>query len=260
MAGDPEPGIQAPAVSAATEPGAFVVVIDPGHGGADPGAMGPSGTREKDVALRLGRALADELASYPDIEVHLTRDRDVLVPLWKRGETATRLKGERPGIFLSIHANAVASRSVRGVETYFLSEARTEHERRVAALENASLELEPGNGGPAAAGDLGFILTELRNHDHLHWSSELAVVVQRHLASSHPGPDRGVKQGPFAVITNALMPAVLIEAGFITHPDEERALGDDGFHREIAGALARAVAEFAERYPPGRPATQRERP
>jgi N-acetylmuramoyl-L-alanine amidase len=236
------------------EPSTFVVVIDPGHGGEDPGAMGPGGTREKDVALALARVLADSLRTRSGFEVHLTRDRDELVPIWQRGEIATRVKGDRPGVFVSIHANGLAARDVRGVETYFLSEARTEHERRVAALENAPLALErPGliHEDPG----LGFILNELRNHDHQHWSADLAAVVQRNLAAVHPGPNRGVKQAPLAVITNALMPAVLLEIGFITHREEERALASPAFHARAAGALVRAIEEFAGRYPPGRSAS-----
>jgi N-acetylmuramoyl-L-alanine amidase len=237
---------------ARAEPVPFVVVLDPGHGGSDPGAMGAGGVREKDVALALALVLRDSLLARPGIEVHLTREGDELVPLWRRGELATEVKGERPGVFISLHANALAARNVRGVETYFLSEARTEHERRVAALENAPLRFE-GGGGPAA-GDAGLdlILSELRNHDHQHWSADLASLVQRNLAAVHPGPNRGVKQGPFAVITNALMPAVLVEIGFLTHRDEERTLADAAFHARAAGALARAVEAFAGRYPPGR--------
>jgi N-acetylmuramoyl-L-alanine amidase len=171
---------------------------------------------------------------------------------------ATRWKGDGAGIFISIHANALPSRSVRGVETYFLSEARTDHERRVAALENAPLALERGPSGPAAGDpDLDFIINELRNSDSQHWSAELAELVQTDLARVHPGPDRGVKQAPFAVITNAIMPAVLVETGFITNPQEERALGDTTFQKKAAGAIARAVVEFFERYPPGQVETSR---
>lgn len=231
-----------------------VVVIDAGHGGRDLGAVGPSGTREKDVALGIARVLRDELARFPGLEVHMTRDSDELVPLWERGERATTWKGDRPGLFISIHANALPrQRSTRGFETYFLSDARTEHERRVAANENAPLAIESGGGeADGGRGELGFILKELRNMDHQHWSMLFAELVQTHVAPVHPGPDRGVKQGPFAVITNALMPAVLVEAGFISHPDEERVLGGAGFQRDVGRALAGAVLDFFERYPPGR--------
>ena len=230
-----------------------LVVIDPGHGGRDPGTTSPSGRLEKDIALRIGRALARELRRDGDLEVRLTRDADVLVPIWERGRQATEWKGDRPGIFISLHANALPSqRSVRGFETYFLSEARTDHERRVAENENAPLGLEDA-GDPAAANpDLAFILRDLRNNDHQHWSSILAEAIQTALGSVHTGPSRGVKQGPFAVITNALMPAVLIEFGFLTNRQDERLLTREDFQEGAARSIAGAVRGFFERYPPGR--------
>jgi N-acetylmuramoyl-L-alanine amidase len=241
-------------VSLGEEPGngtdpVKVVVIDPGHGGRDPGARGPSGIREKDVALAIGRALARTLEEDPSFQVFLTRDADTLVPLWKRGELATEWKGDRPGVFVSIHANALpGSRGTRGFETYFLSEARTEHERRVAALENAAQDFEVPGDGEQGGSDLSFILTELRNLDHQHWSSLLAELIQEKMARVHPGPNRGVKQGPLAVITNALMPAVLVEVGFLTHREEERLLTEGTFQENTARALASAIQEFFRRY------------
>lgn len=228
-----------------------VVVIDPGHGGFDPGSLGPTGLREKDVSLAVALALARVLDTVPDLEVHLTRDRDVSIPIWERGEMATRLRGERPGILISIHANALDDPDPRGLETYFLSEARTEHERRVAALENAPTALA-GDGGAARPDDdgLAFILNELRNLDHIHWSADLAATVHESVAGVHPGRDRGVRQAPLAVITNALMPSILIELGFISNPVEEGVLADEAFQSDAAGAIARAVVAFFERYPP----------
>ena len=232
--------------------GTRIVVIDPGHGGRDVGARGPRGVLEKDVALGIARELARVLKADPNLEVHLTRDSDVLVPLWKRGELATGWKGTRPGVFVSIHANAMPnSRATRGFETYFLSEARTEHERRVAALENSAQEFEGEEDRPAENPDLSFILKELRNLDHQHWSALLAELVQNQLQEVHPGPNRGVKQGPFAVITNALMPAVLVEVGFISNPEEERLMTQRAFQQNAARAMADAVKEFFHRYPPG---------
>jgi N-acetylmuramoyl-L-alanine amidase len=227
-----------------------VVVIDPGHGGVDSGARGPNGMREKDIALKIGLLLARELEQRPDLEVHLTRSKDLFLPLWERGEQATEIKGDRPGIFISLHANSGVARDARGFETYFLSDARTEHEFRVAALENAALQIrspvatiqDPGLSG---------ILKELRNFDHQHWSSLLAEVVQEGLAPVHPGPNRGVKQAPLAVITNAMMPAVLVEVGFISNRAEERLLGTADFQAAVARALSLAVDRFFGRYPPG---------
>lgn len=230
-----------------------LVVIDPGHGGHDTGAVGPTGIREKDVALAFSRALARELEADSTLEVRLTRDADEFVPLWERGALATRWKGERPGVFLSIHANALPDRpDVRGFETYFLAEARTEHERRVAAAENAPLALFGDDEAAGAPEDplLADILRDLRTFDHQHWSALLAELVQQEIARVHPGSDRGVKQGPFAVITNSLMPSVLIEVGFVTHRDEEQLLTRPGFHRDTARAIAASVEEFLRRYPP----------
>jgi len=227
-----------------------LVVVDPGHGGSDPGAVGRLGVREKDVALRIARQLADELRRDSTIEVRLTRDRDVLVPLWERGDRATSWRENRPSVFVSVHVNSLpTARSTRGFETYFLSEARTEHERRVAAIENAALgpEREPASNGDEG---LTFILKELVKLDHQHWSSLLAELVQRHLAGVHPGPNRGVKQAPLAVVTNALMPAVLVEMGFISNRAEEGLMRDARFQREAAVALAAAIRTFFQRYPP----------
>ena len=230
-----------------------VVVIDPGHGGGDPGTTGSGGRREKDIALAIGRYLERELRGEEDIEVYMTRDRDVLVPLWERGPRATRLKGARFGVFISIHVNSSpTSPAVRGFETYFLSEARTEHEQRVAEIENAPLQREAGlDGRDVQDVDLSVIERELQKFDHQHWSSLLAEGIQEELEDVHPGPNRGVKQGPFAVITNVIMPAVLVEVGFISNREEERVLSRGEFQREVARALAQGIRGFFERYPPG---------
>jgi N-acetylmuramoyl-L-alanine amidase len=228
--------------------GVRVVVVDPGHGGRDSGSRAASGVHEKTVALGVARAVVRRLEEEAGIEVHLIRDDDTFVPLWERGARATELKGERPGLFLSIHANAFSS-PIRGFETYVVSEARTDHERRVAALENAPLELE--TRPEVAGGELEFILRDLRNEDHQHWSALLAELVQEEVARVHPGPNRGVKQAPLAVITNALMPAVLVEVGYLSHPEEARLLARPDFQADAGEAIAAAVLRFFERYPPG---------
>lgn len=241
----PIPDLEAPS----PYEGVRVVVIDAGHGGEDPGTVGPGGTREKDVALAIALRLAEGLEGDPRLEVHLIRDDDTFVPVWERGQRATDLKGERPGVLVSIHANSFPRRrSARGFETYFLSEARTEHERRVAALENAPLEREDGSLEPGD--DLGFILRELRNLDQQHWSALLAEYIQDEVATVHPGPNRGVKQAPLAVMTNALMPAVLVEIGYLSNSQEARVLARSSFQSDAAAAVARAVVRFFERYPP----------
>ncbi len=230
-----------------------VVVIDPGHGGGDPGTTGNGGRREKDIALAIGRYLERELRGEEDFEVYMTRDRDQLVPLWERGPQANLLKGARFGVFISIHVNSSpSSPAVRGFETYFLSDARTEHEQRVEAIENAPLQSDVElNGSDVENDDLTVILKDIQKFDHQHWSSDLAEEIQAELEDVHPGPNRGVKQGQFAVITNVLMPAVLVEVGFISNREEERVLSRGEFQREVAVALAEGVRGFFERYPPG---------
>lgn len=232
--------------------GVRVVVIDPGHGGVDPGALGPDGIREKAVALEVGLRVAEHLRNNPDLEVHLIRDDDTFVDVWERGLIATEIKGERPGIFVSIHANSFpARREARGFETYFLSDARTEHERRVSAIENAPITMNPQNVDEDAVADIDFILRDLKNYEHAHWSEDLASLVQDELDGVHPGPNRGVKQGVLAVLTNALMPSVLVELGYLSNATEGRLMGTSGFHRDAASAIADAVERFFERYPPG---------
>jgi N-acetylmuramoyl-L-alanine amidase len=232
--------------------GPRVVIIDAGHGGEDPGALGPRGIREKDVALGIALELAAILRRNPGLEVHMIREADVFVDLWQRGEIATRLKGDKPGLFVSVHANSIQNqRSTRGFETYFLSEARTEHERRVAAIENAPLSMPSQGVDPVDEPDLDFILRELRNLDHQHWSNLLAELTQEELDEFHPGPNRGVKQGILAVLTNTLMPSVLVETGYLSHAEEGRLLGEKSFQVDAARAIARAVERFFQRYPPG---------
>jgi N-acetylmuramoyl-L-alanine amidase len=222
-----------------------LVVIDAGHGGVDPGARGPSGLSEKEVALAVARELAAILRRDGAFEVRLTRESDVLVPLTERPRMANRWRtaggAERPALFLSIHANAHRQSSVTGVETYFLSEAKTEDARRVAEMENADQRFEDS---PARTLDpLSYIFHDLRQNHYLRESSDWAARIQRRLAAVHPGPDRGVKQAGFLVLDGAFMPAVLVELGFITNPREERLLADPAHRRRLARELAQAVRD-----------------
>jgi len=229
-----------------------IVVIDPGHGGGDPGALGPQGLREKDVALAVAKIMEDLLGREKGVEVYLTRSEDSFVPLWERGELATQWKGENPGVFISVHANSVPERpSVRGFETYSLNVARTEHERRVAAIENAPLQVQGQSIDSDSDPEFSFLLRDLSNSGHQPWSVELSRIVQEEIRRFHPGPDRGIKQSPLAVLTNALMPSVLVEIGFLSNEDEGPLLGQGQFQDETARAVARAVMNFFDHYPPG---------
>ncbi len=213
-----------------------VIIIDPGHGGDDTGVAGATGVEEKEVALSAGLALARILARRPGTEVWLTRERDVAISSQSRSEWANEWRSDRPGAFISIHANAVPDRvGVRGFETYFLADAQTEQEQRVVEAEGASY------------GDtLPYDPTVL---EYREASSALAGEVQWELGEFHPGPDRGVRRGPLPSLLGVRMAAVAVEVGFLTNPEEERLLVEDDFHRDVAEAIGRAVDRFLEAYP-----------
>lgn len=223
-----------------------VVVIDPGHGGRDPGKIGTNGLREKDVTLLVSQRLAAVLEER-GYEVHLTRTTDTYVSLYDRPKLANEWKGERPvAVFLSIHANSAPPASARGFETFFLSEARTDDERRVAEMENEATRFD--EHGPAAA-DAGLdrILNTLRSDFLMRASHDLAAVVQDRMSDFHPGPNRGVKRAGFVVLVGTLMPAVLIETGFLSNRDDARLLGTQAFQQKLAWGIADSVDEFFTR-------------
>ena len=222
-----------------------VVIIDAGHGGRDPGRDGPDGILEKNVTLQLARRLAAELNDR-GYEVHLTRNRDTLIALADRPRMANDWKRGRPAtIFVSIHGNA-GEKGAAGFETYFLSDARTEDERRVAEMENAATSYEDSTASGAPVVDR--ILNSLRNEYYVKVSDDLAELIQQHLAYIHPGPNRGVKQAGFRVLVGAIMPAVLVETGFMTSRKEERLLATARFQKQVTRALADAIGEFFARH------------
>jgi N-acetylmuramoyl-L-alanine amidase len=218
-----------------------LVVIDAGHGGVDPGAVGPNGTREKMVTLAVARRVAELLRDDPRFEVRMTRDRDTLIALRDRGRMANGWRDEgQPALFLSIHCNAHTSRAETGYETYFLSEARTADARRVQQMEDAAAQYEERPRGTG----LDFILSDLRQNQYLRESSDWAQMIQNRLREVHPGPNRGVKQAGFAVLVGAFMPAVLVEIGFISNRAEESMLADAQQQETIARQLAAGVRDF----------------
>lgn len=239
-------------VAAASEqdgpPRKRLVVVDAGHGGRDPGARGPGGVREKDVALSVARRLAALLREDPSLEVRMTRDRDTLIALRDRTRMANAWKDEgQPALFISIHCNANPSRGEKGFETYFLSEARTADARRVEQFENSVVQFEERT---SSNDPLSFILTDLRQNQYLRESSDWAQMIQDALEDVHPGPDRGVKQADFAVLRGAFMPAVLVEIGFVSNPREEQVLASRTQQQAIAEQLARSVRGFLDRSSP----------
>jgi N-acetylmuramoyl-L-alanine amidase len=228
------------------------VVVDAGHGGRDPGTSGTIGARtkvlEKDIALSVSKKLAVALRER-GLEVIMTRTSDTLISLYERGPIANAQRGD---LFISIHVNAANPNwknpsAARGFETYFLAEARTEDARRVEQMENASVRFE--TGAQASRKDpLNFIINDMAQNEHLRESSELAAIIQARLAKVQPGPNRGVKQAGFVVLTTAFMPAVLVELGFVTNPDEARFLSNEARQRELAAAIADAAMEYLDHY------------
>ncbi len=223
----------------------LIVVVDPGHGGADYGARGPSGLLEKNLVLSIGREIGDALAEA-GYAVVFTRSSDRFVSLAERTEIAHKTRGD---VFLSIHANASPDRDVAGVETFFLStDATDEDALRLAELENAVLR--PATVVPGTEYVVGGILGDLAWNAHLERSSRLAAEVQRRLARL-PGPSRGVKQAPFVVLMGVNMPAVLVETGFVTNPREGKRLLRSSHQRAIARSVAEALDGYERQYQEG---------
>jgi N-acetylmuramoyl-L-alanine amidase len=219
------------------------VVLDPGHGGRDPGAVGPSGTEEKDRNLEIALLVRDILAvCRPDVRVVLTREEDCYMTLWDRTRLAN---AERADLFVSIHCNASTSPEAHGFETFFLSLARTDDARAVAALENGVAEFE-GIDPESALDPLVFLLADMAQNLYQTQSGSLAELVQGELASSFPERrDRGVKQAGFYVLRGAWMPSVLVETAFISNPSEERMLSSLDFRFAAARAIVAGIEAFS---------------
>ena len=232
--------VRAPAVA---QP---IVVLDPGHGGVETGAIGPSGLEEKDVTLDLARRLKP-LLERQGLTVVLTRDEDRVLPLDDRTAIANQNRAE---LFVSLHVNASKRKSAVGAETYFLSTDATDAEARtLAAMENKAYAPADQTGGstPAAgAPDRGLelILWDLAQNTYLAESSRLAELVQREMNGLAGTKDRGVRQAPFRVLMGATMPAILVEAAFISNPEEESRLKDVAAKDKIADAIARAIVAY----------------
>ncbi|NTX39579.1 N-acetylmuramoyl-L-alanine amidase [Myxococcus sp. CA033] len=213
------------------------VVIDPGHGGHDTGAIGKEGTREKDVALSISLKLADELRER-GLEVVLTREDDRFIRLEDRAKFANTERGD---LFISVHCNAATSRKLRGIETYTLNTSADRYSIRLAARENASSE--------KGISDLQFILADLATKANTEESSRLANQVQRSLVTSLSTKytdikGLGHKEALFYVLLGVKMPAILVETAFLSNLDEEKRLATSAYQTDVAKAIAHGVEEF----------------
>ena len=214
------------------------IVVDPGHGGKDPGAMA-FGLKEKDIVLAVSKKLAKELKTAYRYEVVLTRTKDVYLPLEERTAVANTQKSD---LFLSIHVNASADKASNGIETYFLNLATDANAMRVAALENAT--------STHSIGEMQDILASLMKNSKIDESSRLARFVQTNLVAgfdkTYKPRDLGVKQAPFYVLIGAEMPAILAEISFITNPEEAKLLQTDEYLDKIAKQIAAGVVAYIE--------------
>jgi len=215
------------------------IVIDAGHGGKDPGALGADKIREASVVLAIARELARELESR-GFEIVMTRNRDVFLPLEGRTDIANRRDAD---LFISVHANAARRSTLNGVETYLLDTRYDRQTARVAARENGTTVAE--------LSELHRILASLRLGNNERYAARYADLVQDSLVSrlrrSYPGTvDLGVKRGPFLVLFQADMPAILVEVGFVSNPAEGKRLRSKAFARIAAQGIADGVSAYRD--------------
>ena len=218
------------------------VVIDPGHGGKDPGAVGPRGLREKDIVLAVGKKLGRILEKRYGLKVIYTREKDIFVPLNDRTEMANSRKAD---LFISIHTNASKQRKVRGIETYFLNWTNNREAIRVAARENRISVKRMKK----LQDELQFILHDLARNNKREESMRLAHSVQNAMVNNLKKDYRkienlGVKYALFYVLVGAEMPSILAEISFISNREEETRLSGENYKKKIAEAIAKGVGSY----------------
>lgn len=229
----------------ASESGKFTVVLDAGHGGKDPGAIG-SRIKEKDInlgiVLKLGAMIKK---NHPDVKIIYTRSTDKFVELVERARIANRNHAD---LFISVHTNAAQSKSARGTETYALGLARTEENLQVAKRENSVILLEDDytttyeGFDPTSAES--YIMFDFMQGTNLEQSINLAALVQSQFEDNAGRVDRGVRQAGFWVLRATGMPSILIEVGYITNAEEERYLGTESGRQKIAESIYNAFSEY----------------
>ena len=235
----PEKG-ETPSLTLAQQLGLGVkkVVIDPGHGGKDPGAVGPSGVKEKDVVLRIALKLQEKIRARLNLDAILTRGSDEFLPLEERTALANTQKAD---LFVSIHTNAHKNRGVYGISTYILNVATDAEEARLAAFENAV--------STKRISDLEKILNDLMLKSKINESSRLAEAVQQGLIKGLPRSyskikDLGVRQAPFYVLIGARMPSIMVETSFITNRSEEKRLRSAAYQDAVAEGILAGIQSY----------------
>ncbi|HIL86600.1 MAG: N-acetylmuramoyl-L-alanine amidase [bacterium] len=215
------------------------IIIDPGHGGKDPGSIGYKGTKEKDITLDVAKRLAKKIQKNLKVKTILTRDEDV----WMRLQDRTRLANDKNGrLFISIHANSVEDRRASGFETYMIGTNKNAAAVRTAARENAVLDLEGTNSAKLTDEDL--ITATMAQSGFAKQSEQFAALVQEEMNKRVQSKNRGVKQAGFYVLMGASMPNVLIELGFISNPNEEKKLNSSSYRDMLATSIYYAILKY----------------
>jgi N-acetylmuramoyl-L-alanine amidase len=214
------------------------IVIDPGHGGKDPGAHGRRGTEEKDITLKVGLKLRDLLSKQPGTRVLMTRDRDVFVELEDRAKFAN---GNEADLFVSIHVNSHPQRSVRGIEIYHFGQAKDQRALEVAARENGTPLNSTGVGWEFLVADL-LTAKKIEESLDLAWNAKEAMIT--HLKGHYALVDHGVKTAPFYVLRFTSMPSILAEIAYISNSQEEQLLRTNAFTTRVAESLREGVNAF----------------
>jgi N-acetylmuramoyl-L-alanine amidase len=215
------------------------IIIDPGHGGKDPGAIGYRGTKEKDITLDVAKRLVKKIERNMNINTILTRDEDIFIKLEDRTNLANSSNGK---LFISIHANSVEDSRANGFETYLIGINKNPAAVKTAARENAVLDLEGGNVGELT--DEKLIETSLSQSGFTKNSEKFAALVQEEMNKRLQSKDRGVKQAGFYVLWKASMPNVLIELGYISNPSEEKKLKSSQYKDALATSIYRAIEKY----------------
>ena len=214
------------------------IVVDPGHGGKDPGAVGLSGLQEKDVVLSIGQKVAKKLKDELGIDAVMTRSTDVFIELQERTAIANQVGAD---LFISIHANAALNRKANGIETYYLNLAKTEKAAQLAARENGT-SLEKVSLLQAVLFDL---MANYKLNDSAHLADEVQKALFKRISGQDPSTKNlGVKQGPFYVLVGATMPSILVESAFISNLQEEVKLADPKYLEETAEGIIDGVVAY----------------
>lgn len=225
-----------------------VIVIDAGHGGKHYGAIGPRGTREKDIALNIARELAKLVRKDKQFKVVMTRDRDETVSLEKRADIANKASAD---LFVSIHANSSLKKNVRGWNVFFLAPARNDSARAVAQFENSAF-VRDFTTDDDVSGEMTdpvlSILNEMLMTEFQAESADFAMMMDREFRSRLKIPARGVDQAGFVVLNQVFCPSVLVESGFISNKTEEKLLKKRDYQKKVARGIYEAVKRFKAKY------------